>query len=121
TEIVNSVTQVGEIASQIAHASAEQTAGIDQVNQAVAQMDDITQQNAALAEQAAAGSIAMSEQSTDMTKLLSFFRVNSATAKPAAHSKAAVTPTRAAAKKTVVPVLSSAKPKIDSSNEWEEF
>ncbi len=79
TEIVTSVGQVGAIVSQIAHASAEQTAGIDQVNQAVAQMDDITQQNAALAEQAAAGSIAMSEQSTHMTSLLSFFKVNSKT------------------------------------------
>ncbi|MGZ8907696.1 MAG: methyl-accepting chemotaxis protein, partial [Methylobacter sp.] len=76
TEIVNSVAQVGEIVSQIAGASAEQTAGIDQVNQAVAQMDDITQQNAALAGQAAAGSIAMREQSTNMTQLLSFFRVS---------------------------------------------
>lgn len=76
TEIVNSVGEVGEIVSQIASASAEQTLGIDQVNQAVAQMDEMTQQNAALAEQAAAGSIAMSEQSTHMTKLLSFFKVS---------------------------------------------
>ncbi len=72
TEIVNSVAQVGEMVSQIAGASAEQTAGIDQVNQAVAQMDDITQQNAALAEQAAAGSIAMSEQSTNMSRAAQF-------------------------------------------------
>jgi methyl-accepting chemotaxis protein len=76
TEIVNSVSQVGAIVSQIAHASSEQTAGIDQINQAIAQMDDITQQNAALAEQTAAGSIAMSEQSTNMTGLLNFFNVN---------------------------------------------
>jgi len=123
-EIVDSVAKVGDIVAHIANASSEQSAGIEQVNQAVSQMDEITQQNAALAEQAAAGSIAMSEQSTNMTKLLSFFRVNSktpsATTRPVTHSKAAVTPIRSTAKKPAVPV-SSAKPKIDSSDEWEEF
>ncbi|MFA6052537.1 MAG: methyl-accepting chemotaxis protein [Methylobacter sp.] len=122
TEIVDSVARVGEIVSQIAGASAEQTAGIDQVNQAVAQMDDITQQNAALAEQAAAGSIAMSEQSTNMTKLLSFFKVSSkkgasAPAKAIEPSKAPVAPV--ASPKPVAPA-SFSKPKHDDS-EWEEF
>jgi methyl-accepting chemotaxis protein len=125
TEIVESVAKVGDIVAHIANASSEQSAGIEQVNQAVAQMDDITQQNAALAEQAAAGSIAMSEQSTNMTKLLSFFRVNSKTssalAKPVVHGKATVTPIKPAAKKTIAPVLAPIKPKIDSSDEWEEF
>ncbi|MGZ4955239.1 MAG: hypothetical protein ACXV8Q_08995 [Methylobacter sp.] len=54
--------------------SSERSAGIEHVNQAVTQMDDIIQQNAAMA---AAGSIAMSEQSTNMTRLLSFFKVRS--------------------------------------------
>ncbi|MGR9013236.1 MAG: methyl-accepting chemotaxis protein [Gammaproteobacteria bacterium] len=120
TEIVESVAKVGDIVAHIASASSEQSSGIEQVNQAVSQMDDITQQNAALAEQAAAGSIAMSEQSTNMTQLLSFFRVNSkggkATARPVERSKAPVAPIRATR-----PVLSSSKPKIDSSDEWEEF
>ncbi len=118
TEIVNSVAQVGDMVSQIASASAEQTAGIDQVNQAVAQMDDITQQNAALAEQAAAGSIAITEQSTHMTQLLGFFNVNSkrtatASVKTIERSKAAV------ATKRIAPA-SSSKPKHDDG-EWEEF
>ncbi|MFU8788602.1 MAG: methyl-accepting chemotaxis protein [Methylobacter sp.] len=121
TEIVNSVGQVGDMVSQIASASAEQTAGIDQVNQAVSQMDDITQQNAALAEQAAAGSIAMSEQSTHMTQLLSFFNVNSKRAaqpaKAAVRKQAPAMPVVAA--KPVAPA-SSSKPKHDDS-EWEEF
>jgi len=86
-------------------------------------MDDITQQNAALAEQAAAGSIAMSEQSTNMTQLLSFFRVNSkkgasAAVRPVVRSKAPMP----IAKKTVShTVSSSSKSKSDSSDEWEEF
>lgn len=122
TEIVNSVAQVGEIVSHIANASAEQTAGIDQVNQAVAQMDDITQQNAALAEQAAAGSIAMSEQSTSMTKLLSFFKVNSkgkaAPIKTIEHTIVPVASVKAVvAEKHSAPVLS----KSGSDDEWEEF
>lgn len=125
TEIVESVAKVGDIVAHIASASSEQSAGIEQVNQAVSQMDDITQQNAALAEQAAAGSIAMSEQSTNMTQLLSFFRVNSkgasATARPVVRSQAPVAPVRATAKKPAAPSLSSSKPKIDSSDEWEEF
>lgn len=123
TEIVNSVAQVGEIVAQIANASAEQTAGIDQVNQAVSQMDDITQQNAALAEQAAASSISMHDQSTNMSKLLGFFKINSkATSsqpvKTAGYSKVLVAPVRATAKK---PVASLSKPNSDISDEWEEF
>ena len=121
TEIVESVTKVGEIVSQIANASAEQTAGIDQVNQAVAQMDDITQQNAALAEQAAAGSIAMSEQSTNMTQLLSFFNVSSKGAstpvKTIERSRAPVVPLVAP---KVVKIASFRMPKQDN-RVWEEF
>ncbi|WP_333878625.1 methyl-accepting chemotaxis protein [Methylobacter sp.] len=122
TEIVDSVAKVGDIVAHIASASSEQSAGIEQVNLAVSQMDDITQQNAALAEQAAAGSIAMSEQSTNMTQLLSFFRVNSkgasATARSVVRSKAPI----AIAKKTVPHSVSSpGKPKSDSNDEWEEF
>lgn len=121
TEIVNSVVQVGKIVSQIADASAEQTTGIDQVNQAVAQMDDITQQNAALAEQAAAGSIAMSEQSTTMTQLLSFFKVSS-------NDMSVTTTIRRSQKPPVVaqvasrraPTVLSSKLKADNL-EWEEF
>jgi methyl-accepting chemotaxis protein len=115
TEIVNSVAQVGQIVAQIASASAEQTAGIDQVNQAVSQMDDITQQNAALAEQAAASSISMHDQSTNMSKLLNFFKINSKAAssqpvKTAGYSKVLVAPVKAAAK-PVSHVLPSRKPK----------
>ncbi len=125
TEIVESFAKVGEIVSQIASASAEQTAGIDQVNQAVSQMDDITQQNAALAEQAAAGSMAMSEQSSNMTKLLNFFKVNSkrttaaAPVKTVASNKTQATQPRATAKKPASTALLAKK--SASSDEWEEF
>ncbi|MEE7624948.1 methyl-accepting chemotaxis protein [Methylobacter sp. Wu8] len=117
-EIVESVAKVGDIVAHIASASAEQSAGIEQVNQAVSQMDDITQQNAALAEQAAAGSISMSEQSTNMTKLLNFFKVNSSK-KISAPLKAKAPVARVAGPKPVAPVIHR-EPKHDDS-EWEEF
>jgi methyl-accepting chemotaxis protein len=76
-EIVSGVKKVGDIVAGIAEASVEQSAGIAQVNQAVSQMDEITQQNAALAEQASAASVSMSDLSTNMVELLSFFKLES--------------------------------------------
>ncbi len=120
TEIVNSVAQVEKLVAQIANASAEQTAGIDQVNQAVAQMDDITQQNAALAEQAAAGSIAMSQQSTTMTQLLGFFKAGSK--KVPAPAKSAERVKAPAAAKTMPPKRAEATVSAyHDDGEWEEF
>ncbi len=72
-EIVGSVKKVGDIISEIAAASREQTSGLEQVNQAVRQMDEMTQQNAALAEQTSAASVSMSEQAQKMDQSLGFF------------------------------------------------
>jgi methyl-accepting chemotaxis protein len=81
-------------------------------------MDDITQQNAALAEQAAAGSMAMSEQSAKMTHLLNFFKVNGKS--PAVYSaKATLATSKPAANKQSV-----AKSKVVANGnfeDWEEF
>ena len=73
-EIVGSVKKVGDIVAEIAAASAEQSSGIDQVNKAVMQMDQMTQQNAALAEQASAASVSMREQANEMGRRIAFFR-----------------------------------------------
>ncbi|KVE24577.1 hypothetical protein WS67_21010 [Burkholderia singularis] len=62
TEIVQSVTRVNEILDEISHASREQSTGIDQVNRAVGEMDQVTQQNAALVEQAAAAAHSLKDQ-----------------------------------------------------------
>ncbi len=75
-QIVGSVVKVGDLVSQIASASKDQAEGIQQVNQAVAQMDEITQQNAALAEEASAASVSMCEQANNMVRLLSFFKTH---------------------------------------------
>jgi len=75
TEIVSSVKRVTDIMSEIAAASVEQSAGIEQVNQAVGQMDEITQQNAALVEQAAAASESMQAQAGKLSELVGAFRM----------------------------------------------
>ncbi len=74
-EIVSSVKGVGVVVSEIAASSQEQSVGIEEVNKAVTQMDEMTQQNAALAEQAAASSEASLQSVTDMTNLVSFFNL----------------------------------------------
>ena len=73
-EIVESIGRVTSIMSQIAMASHEQSAGIEQVNGAIAQMDQATQQNAALVEEAAAASQAMREQAQVLAQIVSTFR-----------------------------------------------
>jgi methyl-accepting chemotaxis protein-1 (serine sensor receptor) len=74
-EIVDSVKKVTDIVAEIAAASQEQSAGIDQVNHAVLQMDEMTQQNAALVEEAAAAARAMHEQAGELARQVSFFQL----------------------------------------------
>ncbi|SDF59876.1 MULTISPECIES: methyl-accepting chemotaxis protein [unclassified Duganella] len=74
-DIVSSVTHVEEIMAQIKHASAEQHAGILACSQAVVQMDHGTQQNAALVEQVAAAAQALQEQSGQLERAVSRFKV----------------------------------------------
>lgn len=75
-QIVDSIKKVTDIMAEIAAASAEQSAGIEQVNQAVGQMDQVTQQNAALVEEAAAAAQAMQEQAVVLAHAVSFFQLN---------------------------------------------
>jgi methyl-accepting chemotaxis protein len=75
TEIVASVERVTGIMSEISGAALEQTAGIEQINEAVGQMDAVTQQNAALVEQSAAASETMREQAVSLANAVAVFRV----------------------------------------------
>jgi len=75
TEIVESIKKVAEIVSDIAAASGEQSSGIDQVSTALAQMDEVTQQNSALVEENAAAAKALEQQSQAMDERVSLFRV----------------------------------------------
>lgn len=74
-EIVSSVQRVTDIMGEIAAASAEQSAGIDQVNNAIVSMDEVTQQNAALVEQAAAAAESLVDQAVTLVQTVSVFKL----------------------------------------------
>ncbi|CDG84409.1 methyl-accepting chemotaxis protein [Janthinobacterium agaricidamnosum] len=74
-EIVQSIGFVTGIMREISHASEEQSAGIEQVNQAITEMDQVTQQNAALVEQASAAAEAMQEQAGQLAQVVSVFKL----------------------------------------------
>jgi len=76
TEIVSSVQKVTAIIGDISAASAEQEHGIQQVNTAIGDMDDVTQQNAALVEEAAAAAAAMQEQARELAELVGSFKLD---------------------------------------------
>jgi len=72
-EVVISVKRVTDIVGEIATASQEQSVGIEQVNHAITQMDEVTQQNAALVEQAAAAAASLQEQAANLAQVVSVF------------------------------------------------
>jgi len=75
TEVVDSVKHVTDIMSEILAASQEQSAGIEQVNTAIVQMDQVTQQNAALVEEAAAAAASLKEQAANLSATVSVFKL----------------------------------------------
>jgi methyl-accepting chemotaxis protein len=95
-EVVTSVKRVTDIIAEIADASAEQTAGIEQVNKAIAGMDQATQQNAALVEESAAAAASMREQAGNLARMVGAFVLGNAQGKPAAQVRQL--PARTAAK-----------------------
>jgi methyl-accepting chemotaxis protein len=126
-EIVESVKRVTNIMSEITVASREQTSGIEQVNQAIMQMDEGTQQNAALVEQAAAAAESLQDQATHLAQVVSVFKLDGVEA-PLVAPKAStnVTPlpprkpaTAAIAASGKIKKLTNARPSI--ADEWEEF
>jgi methyl-accepting chemotaxis protein len=74
-EIVASIRRVTDIMGDIANASHEQSAGIEQVNQAISQMDQVTQQNAALVEEAAAAASSLQERAVELVDVVAVFRL----------------------------------------------
>ena len=96
-EVVTSVRQVADIMQEITAASAEQSAGIEQVNQAVLQMDQVTQQNAALVEEAAAAAESLQDQAQTLTELVGVFRLHAQAQQMAVPAVSNVTPLRRSA------------------------
>jgi methyl-accepting chemotaxis protein len=100
TEIVDSVKKVAEIVADIANASLEQSAGIEQINKAITQMDEVTQQNSALVEENAATAKTLEHQAKAMDERVAFFRLEDAAANGGAIRTTAVA---AAGPKSIAP------------------
>ena len=140
-DVVASIRRVTDIMAEISNASSEQTHGIEQINDAVAQMDHVTQQNAALVEQAAAAADAMQEQAAKLAEAVSIFKIDGMAAmarpaaprrKPAPAPMPAVARSPAAAPRVALAAqpgraaTSAAKPAAKpaaraAADEWEEF
>ena len=111
-EIVSAVTRVTDIMGEIASASDEQSRGIDQVGLAVAEMDRVTQQNAALVEESAAAAAALEEQASRLTEAVAVFRIQQQQQHQRETSAVVKTVTPAAPRKMAV---------ADSGENWETF
>jgi methyl-accepting chemotaxis protein len=117
-EIVGSIRKVAEIVSDIATASQEQATGIGQVNTALTQMDEVTQQNSALVEENASAARALEDQSAAMDERVSFFRIGAVAMKPA------VAPAKAkpvAQARRPVPMRRAQTALAVKDDDWEEF
>ena len=75
-QVVSSVRHVTDIIAEISSASQEQSAGIEAVNHSIIEMDEMTQQNAALVEEAAAAAQSMQDQASELTKVVSIFKMS---------------------------------------------
>ena len=135
-EVVASVKRVADIISEITTAGNEQVSGIAQINQAIMQMDDVTQQNAALVEEAAAAAQSMQEQSETLSRVVNVFKLVEPAA-PYGHSSkplsASPIRTNTSTPKTFRKTVATQKPKIaqvapkkislttNQTGDWEEF
>ncbi len=136
TEIVESVKRVTDIMGEITAASQEQTSGIDQINTAIMQMDEVTQQNASLVEEAAAAAESLQEQAKHLTQVVSVFKMNDtnmtltesapAMQRQAVPSKAKVSSINSAIRKSQplakrAPAVKQVANSRNTIGDWEEF
>ena len=124
-EIVTAVKKVNDIVAEISTASDEQATGLDEVNKSIGVMDEMTQQNAALVEQAAAASESLGVQADNLDQLTSFFDTGN---ERVTHPRTATVSATARARKesASAPKARSKKPKLKKSNndeekDWSEF
>jgi methyl-accepting chemotaxis protein len=123
--IGNSATKVADIVNEISSASQEQSAGVEQVNVAVASLDDVTQQNAALVEEASAASRQALELAQELTRQVAFFKLADATAiESGAASRPTPRPVKAAPvsepRESLVAMAPVAQPAL-AAGQWREF
>jgi methyl-accepting chemotaxis protein len=127
-DVVNSVKSVRDIIAEISAASSEQTSGIDQINQAIIQLDDTTQQNAALVEEAAAASQSLQDQASTLAGLVAVFRIDHAggsTIRTALPRRAEVIPLKRSAPpaktRALAPSPAPRQLAAQGGGDWEEF
>jgi methyl-accepting chemotaxis protein len=132
-EVVVSFQQVARLVTDIASASREQSAGIEQTTLAVSQMDEVTQQNAALVEEAAAAAESLEEQARGLVETVNMFKLAegggrsrklvSASTNPALPSvSASAAPSQTAGVIKAKPATKAALPHLaDAGDLWEEF
>lgn len=130
-QVVSSIERVTDIMSEITAAGREQEAGIEQINRAVTEMDAVTQQNAALVEEAAAATAALEEQVTQLSQVVGVFKLDDSRTPPSITpltSRARNAPAKLLDKKsstaqtsTALPVRSAKVGTSVSEREWEEF
>ena len=130
-EIVMTFKKVSDIIAEIAAAGQEQASGIDQINRAISQLESVTQQNAALVEEAAAASESMSNQSTSLQQMVTRFKVgevqqesNILSMKPPQSAQAAPAPaSRPAPARSRPAAVNSPRqsPPASDGDDWEEF
>ena len=140
-EVVDSVRRVTDIMGEITAASQEQSAGIGQVNQAIIEMDSVTQQNAALVEQAASAARSLQDQAAEVANVVSIFKLDMTQQMTEAHARRTTVaatpvvktaqvkklPARPAPQKPTIAHSTPALKKIASgasaggNDDWEEF
>jgi methyl-accepting chemotaxis protein len=116
-EVVSSVQRVTDIMGEISSASREQEGGITQINQAITEMDSVTQQNAALVEEAAGAAGSLQEQAERLAQLVSVFKVQAQVQAQVQVQARTAAPTRLA----VSAAKPKAAPRTAAVEEWETF
>ena len=124
TQIVTSVKQVADLMSEIAAASVEQGQGIGQIHQSITSMDDATQQNAALVEEAAAAAKSLQDQAANLAQVVSVFKLDESgaprrSAAAARTERARPAPAPARRLEAVKPVRKRAANAALVNDEWE--
>jgi methyl-accepting chemotaxis protein len=121
TEITQSIRRVTDIMGEIAAASVEQRTGIEQVNQSVAQMDQVTQQNAALVEEATAAAHSLEEQAAALRESVAAFRIAQQDGGNAAALRRPVPAPRQPVRQMAQPPRAARADSADRSDNWETF
>jgi len=122
TDVVVSVQQVKDLISEIAVASREQSSGVEEMNKALMQLEGMTQQNAALVEEATASALTFKEESARLSGLVGQFRIEEGARLPGTPARPA--PGSARAIPAARPARSLGQkpgPKAVGHEEWEEF